>query len=124
MMSALTYVAPVFLVSDLDRSLSYYQRLLGFEIDFDYEGFYASVVRDGCRLHLKKAAPCGRDQQAIEEAEHIDACFIVSDAADLASQFTDAGATLSVPLRQAPYGMEFYVKDPDGYILGFVQSAD
>jgi predicted enzyme related to lactoylglutathione lyase len=123
-MSALAHVAPVFLVSDFNRSLLYYQHQLGFEIDFTYDGSYASVVRDGCRIHLKNAAPHARDQKAIEAAEHIDACFAVSDASALASQFADAGATISVPLRQAPYGKEFYVKDPDGYILGFLQSPD
>jgi hypothetical protein len=29
-----------------------------------------------------------------------------------------------VPLRSMPYGREFYVRDPDGYILGFVEPAD
>jgi uncharacterized glyoxalase superfamily protein PhnB len=123
-MSALVSVAPVFRVSDFNRSLSYYQHQLGFEIDFNYDGVYASVVRDGCRVHLKDSAPHERDQSAFEEEEHIDACFAVSDASALASQFADAGATISVPLRSAPYGEEFYVKDPDGYILGFIQSAD
>jgi hypothetical protein len=28
-----------------------------------------------------------------------------------------------VALRKKPYGSEFYVRDPDGYILGFVQPA-
>jgi hypothetical protein len=27
----------------------------------------------------------------------------------------------SVPLRHMPYGREFYVRDPDGYIPGFVE---
>ena len=31
--------------------------------------------------------------------------------------------TFSVPLRQMPYGVEFYVRDPDGYVLGFVEPA-
>ena len=29
-----------------------------------------------------------------------------------------------MPLRKMPYGTEFYVRDPDGYILGFIQSAE
>src|SRR5580658_8769753 len=123
-MSTLTSVAPVFLVSDLNRSLSYYQHQLGFEIDFNYDGVYASVVRDGCRIHLKNAAQNGRDQQAFEAAEHIDVCFAISVAPSLVSQFAHAGATISVPLRRVPYGTEFYVKDPDGYVLGFVQTTD
>ena len=123
-MDTLAYVAPVFLVHDLDRALAYYQDRMGFALDFNYEGMYASVVRDGCRVHLKSAAPSGRDQQAFEDAEHIDACFAVSDASALASQFADAGATFAVRLRASPYGKEFYIKDPDGHILAFVQSGD
>ena len=35
--SSLRYVAPVFRVADLARSLSYYRDRLGFEVEFDYE---------------------------------------------------------------------------------------
>jgi hypothetical protein len=28
-----------------------------------------------------------------------------------------------VTLRHMPYGVEFYIRDPDGYVLGFVQPA-
>lgn len=120
----LTYVAPVFRVADLPRSLAYYRDRLGFEVEFNYEGFYASVLRDGCHIHLKCAAPVERDQAAFEHDEHLDACFGVQDAQALASRLAAAGAAFSVPLRSMPYGREFYVKDPDGYILGFIQAAE
>jgi hypothetical protein len=29
-----------------------------------------------------------------------------------------------VPLRRMPYGVELYVRDPDGYVLGFVEPAE
>lgn len=122
-LNSLNYVAPVFPVADLARSLSYYQHQLGFEVEFNYEGLYAGVLRDGCRIHLKHSAPAVRNQSAFEAEEHLDACFGVKDAQALASRFATAGATFSVPLRTQPYGNEFYVKDPDGYILGFVQAA-
>lgn len=118
---SLHYVAPVFRVADLSAALEYYRARLGFEIEFNYEGFYAGVLRDGCRVHLKCAPPPQRDQMAFEAAEHLDACFGVVDVEALASDFASAGASFSVALRQMPYGKEFYVKDPDGYILGFVQ---
>jgi catechol 2,3-dioxygenase-like lactoylglutathione lyase family enzyme len=120
----LDYVAPVFRVADLGRSLAYYRDRLGFEIEFVYEGFYASVVRDGCRVHLRCAPPTARDQAAFEAAEHLDACFGVRRADALASRLAASGALFSVPLRRMPYGTEFYVKDPDGYVLGFVQPPD
>jgi len=120
----LNFVAPVLRVSDLPRSISYYRDRLGFEIDFSYEGFYASVSRDGCRVHLKCAERDRRDQVAFETAQHLDVCFGISNAEALASHFVSSGADLSVPLRSMPYGHELYVRDPDGYILGFIQAKD
>jgi catechol 2,3-dioxygenase-like lactoylglutathione lyase family enzyme len=117
----LTYVAPVLRVADLGRSLSYYQDRLGFQIEFNYDGFYVGLLRDGCHVHLKCSAPPERNQTGIEAAEHLDACFGVQDAEGLASGFASAGAIFSVPLRSMPYGKEFYLRDPDGNILGFVQ---
>jgi catechol 2,3-dioxygenase-like lactoylglutathione lyase family enzyme len=118
---SLHYVAPVFRVADLSRSLEYYRARLGFEVEFNYEGFYAGVLREGCRVHLKCSPPPHRDQAAFEATEHLDACFGVQDIESLASDFASAGASFSVALRHMPYGKEFYVRDPDGYILGFVQ---
>lgn len=121
--SRLQYVAPVLRVADLGRSLMYYRDRLGFDLEFNYEGFYASVIRDGCRVRLNCSAPLERDQKAFEAAEHLDACFGVEDAEALANAFASSGAVLSVKLRSMPYGREFYVRDPDGYILGFIQPS-
>lgn len=119
----LRYVAPVLRVADLDRSLACYRDRLGFTVGFVHEGRYAEVVRDGCRIHLKRTTPLDRDQQAFEAQEHVDACIAVRDAQALSSQFSANGAVFSTPLRVMPYGMKFYVRDPDGYILGFVQTS-
>ena len=118
------YIAPVFRVVDLARSINFYREQLGFELDFAYEDFYASVHRDGCYIHLNCAPPTPRDQTAFERAEHLDACAIVSSAETLAEEFAEAGAAFSVPVREMPYGTEFYVRDPDGYIIGFIQPAE
>jgi catechol 2,3-dioxygenase-like lactoylglutathione lyase family enzyme len=122
--ASLKYVAPVFRVRDLERSTRFYREQLGFELDFCYENLYASVHRDGCYIHLKRASPPLRDQAAFEEAEHLDACLIVFTAQKLAAEFSASGASFSVPLRTKPYGAEFYIRDPDGYIIGFVQPHD
>lgn len=119
----LDYIAPVLRVADLARSIAFYRDRLGFQVVFDYEGFYAEVRRDGCRIHLNCAPPTPRDQFAFERAEHIDACVVVTDAEGLFASLESAGVTFSVALRTMPYGSEFYVRDPDGYILGFMQPA-
>ncbi|MDQ2673792.1 MAG: VOC family protein [Chloroflexota bacterium] len=120
---SLVFVAPVFRVADLARSLAYYRDRLGFEVEFIYDGFYAGLRRDGCHIHLKCSGSTGRNGTALEVGEHVDATLHVRNAAALASGFAAAGARISVPLRTMPYGREFYVEDPDGYVLGFVEPA-
>ena len=115
------YIAPVLRVANIARSIAFYRDQLGFNVDFVHEGFYASVSRQGCRLHLKCAPPIPRDQAGLEREEHIDACVVGPGIAALAAQFTSAGVALLVPLRRMAYGTEFYVRDPDGYVLGFIQ---
>jgi len=50
----LTALAPQFLVDDLTRSMTFYQKL-GFAFAEPWESFYAIGVRDGLELHLKEA---------------------------------------------------------------------
>ena len=118
---SLNYIAPVFRVKELARSIRFYREQLGFELDFSYENFYASVHREGCYIHLSCASATPRDQAAFEQAEHLDACAVASAAEKLAAEFSASSASFSVPLRRVAYGVEFYVRDPDGYIIGFVQ---
>jgi catechol 2,3-dioxygenase-like lactoylglutathione lyase family enzyme len=120
----LDHIAPVFRVADLARSIAFYRDALGFDLEFSYEGFYASVRREACHVHLQCAPPAPRDQAEFERTEHLDACVIVEGIEDLAARFAAAGAPLSVPLRRMPYGAEFYVRDPDGYVLGFIEPAE
>lgn len=117
----LTYIAPVFRVADLARSLAFYRDQLGFGVEFVYENSYAELCRDGCHIHLKCASPTPRDQVAFERAEHLDACVVVPDAEGLSASYGSARVPFVVTLRRMPYGAEFYVRDPDGYVLGFVQ---
>ena len=119
---SLSYIAPVLRVSDISRSLAFYRDRLGFAVEFVYESFYAGVCRDGCHIHLKCSAPPPRDQTAFEREEHIDIYISVPSAETLSERFASAGVAFVVPLRHMPYGTEFYVRDPDGYVLGFVQS--
>ena len=117
----LDYIAPVLRVVDLERAVAFYRDRLEFDVVFIYEGFYAEVSRDGCRIHLSCAPPTPRDKSAFERDEHIDVCIVVADAKVLWTGFASKGVSFSVQLRDMPYGAEFYVRDPDGYILGFVQ---
>lgn len=113
-------IAPQFLVEDLERAIAYYRDKLGFEIDFKYESFYASVSRDGFAIHLKCAPRPIGDREYRKENEHLDAYISVSGIRELFSELEARDAQLSKTLEERPWGcLDFYVEDPDGYILCF-----
>ncbi len=118
----LTHIAPVFRVADLSRSLAFYGDQLGFTVEFLYESFYAGICRDGCHIHLKCSPPPPRDQTAFEREEQIDVYIGVQNAEMLAQSLAAKDVAFVVPLRHMPYGTEFYIRDPDGYVLGFIES--
>jgi catechol 2,3-dioxygenase-like lactoylglutathione lyase family enzyme len=116
----LTGIAPQFLVDDLDRAIAYYREKLGFELDFKYESFYAAVTRDGFAIHLKCALKLAADRGHRKQNEHLDAYIGVSGIRGLFGELTMRGAQVLKPVEERPWAcFDFYVEDPDGYILCF-----
>ena len=87
---SLDHIAPVFRVDSLERALAWYHDKLGFDVEFNHENFYASVMRDGCRIHLQCAPPAGRDQATFERQEHLDACIVVANARSPDTAYTQS----------------------------------
>src|SRR5215468_3127912 len=113
-------IAPQFLVDDLDRAIAYYCDKLGFELDFKYQSFYAAVRRDGFAIHLKCAPKLAADREHRKQNEHLDAYISVSGIRGLFSELQMRGAQVIRPLEERPWAcLDFYVGDPDGYILCF-----
>jgi uncharacterized glyoxalase superfamily protein PhnB len=116
----LTGIAPQFLVNDLRQAIAYYCDNLGFQLDFEHQSFYASVTRDGFAIHLKHAAKLAADREHRKQNEHLDAYISVSGIADLFSELETRGAQMITSLAERPWACrDFYVQDPDGYILCF-----
>ena len=119
-----TGIAPQFLVDDLDRAIAYYREKLGFELDFKHESFYASVSRDGFAIHLKCASKMAADREHRKQNEHLDAYISVSGVRALFSELETRGAQVIKSLEQRPWAcLDFYVEDPDGYILCFSEQS-
>jgi catechol 2,3-dioxygenase-like lactoylglutathione lyase family enzyme len=116
----LVSLSPQFLVDDLDVSTAFYREKLGFSIDFVYEGFYAGVSRDGLGIHLKCAPKVTEDRENRKSNEHLDAYVGLEGIEDLYAEYQRADVTIVRNLEERPWGVkDFYVEDPDGYIVGF-----
>ena len=122
-MPSIAAAAPQFLVDDLEASLAFYEQRLGFSRDFAYEGFYAGVSRDRALVHLKCAPKLAAEREHRRSNEHLDAYFVVSGVAELHAELVARGAPIAKPLERRPWGTrDFYVEDPDGYILCFAEN--
>lgn len=118
--ATLNAIAPQFLVDDLHRAVGYYRDMLGFTIDFEHQGFYASVSRDGLAIHLKHAPKLVADREHRKRNEHLDAYIAVTGIRELFNEFLQSGARIVKPLEQRPWScVDFYLEDLDGYILCF-----
>jgi uncharacterized glyoxalase superfamily protein PhnB len=123
-MASISTAAPQFLVDRLDDALAFYAQRLGFERDFIYEDFYASVSRDGAVIHLKCAPKLQAERAHRRSEEHLDVYLAVSGVRELHDEFVRRGAPIVKPLEQRPWGQrDFYVEDPDGYILCFSEAV-
>ena len=114
-----TSLAPQFLVDDLERSVAYYQRL-GFSFGEPWGAFYAIGNLDGLELHLKEAPKNPAERQYRRENEHLDAAAGVDGIETFYEQCVANGTKILKPLEVTPWGTkDFYIEDPDGYIVSF-----
>ena len=115
----LTSFAPQFLVDDLERSIAYYRKL-GFTFGEPWGGFYAIGRLDGLELHLKEAPKNPAERKHRRDHEHLDASAGVEGIEPFYQQCAAAGAQILKPLTSTAWGTkDFYVEDPDGYIICF-----
>jgi catechol 2,3-dioxygenase-like lactoylglutathione lyase family enzyme len=114
-----TSFAPQFLVDDLERSMRYYEKL-GFTFGKPWDGFYAIGRLDGLELHLKEAPKNEEERRHRRANQHLDAAAGVDGIEPFFRQCVANGATILRPLTPTAWGtQDFYVEDPDGYIICF-----
>jgi predicted enzyme related to lactoylglutathione lyase len=114
-------MSPQLIVADIKRSVKFYTIKLGFSLEFNYEDFYAGVSKDGYTIHLKLGIPSIEERKNRRDNEHLDLFFAVDNIEALYREISESSIEIAQPLRSMPYGKEFYIADPDGYIIGFLE---
>jgi catechol 2,3-dioxygenase-like lactoylglutathione lyase family enzyme len=116
----LTSFAPQLLVDDLDGAIRFYRDVLGFSFGPPWRGFYAIGERDGFEVHLKCAPKTAQDRAHRRQHEHLDIYAKVGGVRALYDACKAKGATILKPLAPTAWGAtDFYIEDPEGYILAF-----
>jgi len=113
---------PTLRCNDINRSLEFYTRVLGFTINFtdarDGKIGYAGIEKDDCEVHLS-AHEGGAGTIIYVEVEEVDHLF-----REFLKRGLDNSHKRQSPVHQGPtdqtWGMrEFYVDDPGGNTLRF-----
>lgn len=117
-------IAPLFIVSDLKKSLAFYQEVLGFSVRVcvpEPEPFFALLYRDDVELSLKEIGPeiPPLPNPKRHEWARWDASVLTDNPDALAAEFS-VKTKLRTELENTDDGLRgFEIEDVDGYVLFF-----
>lgn len=115
--------APYFPVADVEQTLGFYQRVLGFRCEYSAGAplQFAICSRDGFAVMLRRVSEAELIVPIEKQGGTWEAFFWVSGVSALHTEFKSKGADIVYgPLIQESYQMrEFAVRDCDGHVLGF-----
>ena len=114
-------MSPQLLITDINQSIEFYTKKLGFDLDFRYDDFYSGIIKEGYSIHLKLGTPSIEERENRTKNEDLDIIFSVDRIEDLFEQLSSKSVEFIQPLREKNYGKEFYIADPDGYIIAFLE---
>ena len=126
-----SYPMPSFVtlaVADVQASTSWYESVLGFRVVFALPGPGGSPVMSHVRLHkyADLLLVAGRNPVPLPRGAGVQLNFALAgrSADDLAGHVRSRWSGCDGPVTQPWNAIEFYVTDPDGYRLAFIQPAD
>lgn len=111
-------MSPQLQVASIENSIDFYTEKLGFSLEFRFEDFYAGLVKDGHSIHIKSGSPQENKRKNMEDPE---ITFSVDRIEQLYEEVSDKSIVIIQPLRDMPYGKEFYIADPDLNIIAFLE---
>lgn len=125
--SAISGIAPCFIVRNVPAALAFYRDRLGFEVTFQgpsHDDVFFGIVQRGAAMIMLKAigvepmANCTRDIG--QGSAPWDAYLYVPDPDALAAEFASRGVAFFRPLGDNDDDLRgFEVQDADGYVLYF-----
>jgi catechol 2,3-dioxygenase-like lactoylglutathione lyase family enzyme len=110
--------------TDLARTIRFYTEVLGLELLFQYEDFYAGLRAGAQAIHLKRVDDPDPSIAYVTAGEHLHLYLETDDAAALAAAIEAKGVALAKPLHDTPWGTrEFVLRDDQGHTLYFGQQV-
>ncbi|MGN9910066.1 VOC family protein [Phytohabitans sp. LJ34] len=110
-MTAWLHLMPRLPVTDIDRSIAYYQEALGFRLAWRTTDGTLAALSSG-DIEMLLLVPWRGDSPPPAQSAYV----YVEDPDALCAEYQQAGADVVDPVASRPYGMrDFVVRDPDGH---------
>ena len=126
----LNKLTPNLMVEDVNTTLDFYRGVLGFEavatVPEEGQFDWAMLRRDGVEVMLQTRASLGGEIPALQGVPIGGSLTFYVDVTDLAPLYDTLKGKVEIvsDLHTTFYGArEFYVKDCNGYILGFSETV-
>lgn len=122
-------ITPNLIVSDVDRSTSFYRDALGFAVietvPAEAPFVFVMLARDGINLFLNAAASAQAEGYAIEVGRGGVALFVMVEGIGAFWKELQTRVPIAMALKKQFYGLtEFTVTDPDGYYITFAERVE
>ena len=127
-----TRAGAILAVSDVERSLTFYRDLIGFDVDATYDDPpYATLALAGMRLSLAEQGHPAEDRPGVtmtapDDASKANVVLVVEvdDARAVYADLEGKGARFLAEPYEPPWGgCRFFCVDPDGYLVEIEQPA-
>ena len=116
-----------YMVDDVDESIAFYTKLLGFEVLTNFAPAFADVQRGNLRLLLAgPTSSAGRpmpDGTKPESGGWNRIHFIVDDLDAEVAHLRDAGVRFRNDIVEGPGGKQILLQDPSGNVVELFQPA-
>ena len=122
--SKIKKMSPQLLVVNIEHAIEFYTKKLGFNLDFRYNDFYSGISKDGFSIHLKECKTSIKERRNKKTKEDLAIIFTIDRIDDLYEEMSKKLVEIIQPLRAMDYGKEFYVADPDGHIIAFLEQHE
>ena len=115
-------VATQIRTTDLEASIGFYTGILGLELAFRYEDFYAGIRVGEQMFHLKLVDERDPGIDFVTSGNHLHLYFTVADLDAAAAALRARGvAFLQEPANTAWGSREFALQDNEGHVLYFAE---
>jgi lactoylglutathione lyase len=112
-------------VEDTQASIGFYTRVLGFEVEREEPGVYASLRNGSVVLGIGPISKLDdeggyftEEIASLRRGLGVEIVLEVEDVDGWCRRVSDSGYPVSEPMRERPWGLkDFRIADPDGYYL-------